>query len=75
MVTIIFHYKKTAERSRLQLQIKRFTDIIYYDFRGVAQLVAYVLWEHGVAGSNPVTSTILKIRLINSLLNHLLYQI
>ena len=26
--------------------------------RGVAQLVAYVLWEHGVAGSNPVTSTI-----------------
>ena len=28
--------------------------------RGVAQLVAYVLWEHGVAGSNPVTSTILK---------------
>ncbi len=25
--------------------------------RGVAQLVAYVLWEHGVAGSNPVTST------------------
>ena len=26
-------------------------------YRGVAQLVAYVLWEHGVAGSNPVTST------------------
>ena len=21
-------------------------------------MVAYVLWEHGVAGSNPVTSTI-----------------
>ncbi|GEM_PF-5824249 len=66
MVTIIFHYKKTAERSRLQLQIKRFTDIIYYDFRGVAQLVAYVLWEHGVAGSNPVTSTTLFIHVVGS---------
>ena len=29
-------------------------------YRGVAQLVAYVLWEHGVAGSNPVTSTKMK---------------
>ena len=25
--------------------------------RGVAQLVAYVLWEHGVASSSLVTST------------------
>ena len=42
---------------------------IYYDriyrllsdsliFRGVAQLVAYVVWDHGAAGSSPVTSTI-----------------
>ena len=31
-------------------------------YRGVAQLVAHVLWEHGVAGSNPVTSTRLKIK-------------
>ena len=30
------------------------------EYRGVAQLVAYVLWEHGVAGSNPVTSTKIK---------------
>ena len=29
--------------------------------RGVAQLVAYVLWEHGVASSSLVTST----RIIN----------
>ncbi len=26
-------------------------------FRGVAQLVARVLWEHDAAGSNPVTPT------------------
>ena len=25
--------------------------------RGVAQMVAYVVWDHGVAGSNPVTPT------------------
>ncbi len=28
--------------------------------RGVAQLVARVLWEHEVAGSNPVAPTILE---------------
>ena len=28
--------------------------------RGVAQMVAHVLWEHGAAGSNPVTPTILR---------------
>ena len=28
--------------------------------RGVAQLVARVVWDHEVAGSIPVTSTILK---------------
>ena len=27
-------------------------------FRGVAQLVARVLWEHDAAGSSPVTPTI-----------------
>ena len=26
-------------------------------FRGVAQLVAHVVWDHGVAGSSPVTPT------------------
>ena len=35
-------------------------DIIYkYEqYRGVAQLVARVVWDHEVAGSIPVTSTI-----------------
>ena len=27
------------------------------EYRGVAQLVARLLWEQDVAGSNPVTST------------------
>ena len=31
-------------------------DIVYH--RGVAQLVARVLWEHDAAGSSPVTPTI-----------------
>ena len=26
-------------------------------FRGVAQLVAHLVWDQGVAGSNPVTPT------------------
>ena len=29
-------------------------------YRGVAQLVARVVWDHQVAGSNPVTRTKLK---------------
>ena len=28
--------------------------------RGVAQLVAHLVWDQGVAGSNPVTPTTLK---------------
>lgn len=28
--------------------------------RGVAQLVAHVLWEHVVGGSSPLTPTILR---------------
>ena len=35
-------------------------------FRGVAQLVARVVWDHEVAGSIPVTSTNLKDFLRNS---------
>ena len=31
---------------------------IFYILRDVAQLVARVLWEHDVAGSNPVIPTI-----------------
>ena len=27
-------------------------------YRGVAQMVARVVWDHEAAGSNPVTSTI-----------------
>ena len=30
-------------------------------FRGVAQLVAHLVWDQGVAGSNPVTPTTLRI--------------
>ncbi len=29
-------------------------------FRGVAQLVAHLVWDQGVAGSNPVTPTTKK---------------
>ena len=28
-----------------------------YSYLGVAQLVEHLLWEHGVAGSNPVAQT------------------
>ena len=38
----------------------------YILFRGVAQLVARVVWDHEVAGSIPVTSTTLKDFLRNS---------
>ena len=47
------------------LQISLICDIIYkrsnieIKYRGVAQLVARVVWDHEVAGSIPVTSTIL----------------
>ena len=30
---------------------------LIFDYRGVAQLVARVVWDHEVAGSIPVTST------------------
>ena len=36
-------------RGRIHLQ--------FNSFRGVAQLVARVLWEHDAAGSSPVTPT------------------
>lgn len=34
--------------------------ISIYKYRGVAQLVARVVWDHEVAGSIPVASTIKK---------------
>ena len=37
---------------------KSFAIIYKYEKRDVAQLVARVLWEHDVAGSNPVIPTI-----------------
>ena len=47
------------------LQISLICDIIYkrsiigIEYRGVAQLVARVVWDHEVAGSIPVASTTL----------------
>ena len=32
------------------------------NFRGVAQLVAHLVWDQGVAGSNPVTPTIMRLK-------------
>lgn len=34
---------------------------MYSDYRGVAQWVERVLWEHEVAGSSPVTPTKLNV--------------
>lgn len=34
--------------------------------RGVAQLVAHVVWDHGAGGSSPSTSTINKMWTISS---------
>ena len=44
------------------LQIQKNCTIIYKCSirRGVAQLVAHVVWDHGVAGSNPVAPTNFK---------------
>ena len=33
----------------------------YITLRGVAQLVAHVVWDHGAGGSSPFTPTIYKI--------------
>ena len=41
--------------------------------RGVAQLVAHLVWDQGVAGSNPVTPTIQEISQLN-LRDFLLYN-
>ena len=44
--------KQSARKSRINT-INTKTN----EYRGVAQLVARLLWEQDVAGSNPVTST------------------
>ena len=33
---------------------------IHFWERGVAQLVAFLVWDQAVAGSSPVTSTLLR---------------
>ena len=55
-------YKKTRENCIKILQIAKFCVILYKYVinRGVAQLVARVVWDHEVAGSIPVTSTIIR---------------
>lgn len=56
--------KKISKKiSKKFLQKSLICDIIYkhsiiiIEYRGVAQLVARVVWDHEVAGSIPVTST------------------
>ena len=45
-----------------------------YTFRGVAQLVERVVWDHEVAGSIPVTSTIQDAKSVeNSEFQHFLF--
>ena len=62
--TIILGFQKIFNRKcKKNLQIIKKYAIIYKQFklhtihRGVAQLVARVVWDHEVAGSIPVTST------------------
>ena len=60
---------KTLKNIKKHLQTTKKYAIIYKHEinRGVAQLVARVVWDHEVAGSIPVTSTRKK-RLVKSLL-------
>ena len=37
--------------------LHKFEEYKQQQFRGVAQLVAHLVWDQGVAGSNPVTPT------------------
>ena len=48
------NFSKILENLRLIWYIKK----AFENNRGVAQLVARVVWDHEVAGSIPVTSTI-----------------
>ena len=49
--------KQSARKSRINTINKKTNE-----YRGVAQLVARLLWEQDVAGSNPVTSTRIPLR-------------
>ena len=50
---------KTLKKYKKHLQTRKKYAIIYKHEinRGVAQLVARVVWDHEAAGSNPVTRT------------------
>lgn len=37
--------------------MREYNGILFLAVRGVAQLGAHVVWDHGAAGSIPVTST------------------
>ena len=52
-----FLYNKTSYT--IDMHLISIYNVICY--RGVAQMGARVLWEHEVAGSSPVTPTILNI--------------
>ena len=59
MESFLFHPVQLDKKMNICYHIETQSppgDIVYH--RGVAQLVARVLWEHDAAGSNPVTPTI-----------------
>ena len=52
-----FWEPQEGEQSKAQRSLKKYNKMIY---RGVAQLVARLLWEQDAVGSSPVTSTMLN---------------
>ena len=50
-------FNQGVRSSILRRSTKGLKFSVLYFFRDVAQLVARVLWEHDVAGSNPVIPT------------------
>ena len=58
MESFLFHPVQLDKKMNICYHIETQSppgDIVYH--RGVAQLVARVLWEHDAAGSSPVTPT------------------
>ena len=54
---MIDHGKGTALDGKVDKSIKRIYNLLMSK-RGVAQLVAHLVWDQDAAGSNPVTPTI-----------------